>query len=632
MKISTRWVLLMSLFLLPFGFGASFADDEEPQPTLEVRFFQTAALTSGRTDQYREAPPNADPSDEETPLFGGESEEGWHPVGQVDELIELVKGNVSPAFWERTEGADVMSCGEGCILVRASSGIQSEVAAFLADLESDVCTAVTVDVQAAKLTHEQARGLMVDGKGLVLDTARVERLLGDGTAGPSVTVTTFADSRAAVFSGMQRAHIADYDVEVAQGAKISRPQVAVANLGLAVDVRPVLTPGNRSVRVSLDGFLTSLGTPATANTQDDRVLELPRHAIQVVHTEAMVPAGAWTLIDGETTGEGNDRWVFLLRATPAPHRARPAPKPALAFDAPIQIRSERSETRAYDIGDLGHGVHNRRGSTVHLWPTRYRMPEPPRARGPAAALLRRRVGRSAGQLRRARLLGERLRQHGRRSKRAHARSQPPGGARRHRRAPGSAAQGVHLHDRRRRGGDRASRRARTRAGPRRGVRRHAAAERQRPQGGGRGHRLRRSHPTGQRARHLALRRPQRGDVRTARLVSRGLRGRDRRGRVDREPDRADVPGGHGGSTSSPPCRRGATRRISRFGARARPRRIRFERRKRRTDRWSCPSWTSSAYARARRFRSVARPSSAPRATGRARRSCSSTLSLQQTGR
>lgn len=379
MKISKRLTLLTLLLLLPLGFSPSFAEDEEEEArpiTMTVRFFQTGALTSGRLDQYREAPPNTDLNDEDNPLFGGEAEEGWYPVGQVDELIELIKGNVSPAFWERTEGADIMACSEKCIVVRASAKIQSEIATFLAGMESEVCTAVTIDVQAAKLSHDQARDLVVGGKGLVLDAGRLERLLGDGAAGPSVTVTTFADSRAAVFSGMQRAYIADYDVEVAQGAKISSPQISVANLGLAIDVRPVLTPGNRTVRVSLNGFLTSLGTPATANTQDDRVLELPRHAIQVVHTEAVVTAGAWTLIDGETAGEGEGRWVFLLRATPAPHRARTAPKPATEFNAPIDIRSERSATRAFDIGDLGHGVHNRQGRTIHLWPTRYGQPEP----------------------------------------------------------------------------------------------------------------------------------------------------------------------------------------------------------------------------------------------------------------
>jgi type II secretory pathway component GspD/PulD (secretin)/tetratricopeptide (TPR) repeat protein len=146
-----------------------FTNREYVTQNLVVQIHSVADLTSGLTNFI---PPTIqlvgpdDVSDEENPLFGTEAEEPVYPYGQVDELIELIKGAVAPAFWEATEGAEIKSQGEQTLVVKSTPEIQEQVARFLDDLRGFAGIVVTVETRFLEISENFLRDVGVDFRGL----------------------------------------------------------------------------------------------------------------------------------------------------------------------------------------------------------------------------------------------------------------------------------------------------------------------------------------------------------------------------------------------------------------------------------------------------------------------------------
>ncbi|MDF1701580.1 MAG: hypothetical protein P1V36_10540 [Planctomycetota bacterium] len=146
-----------------------YTKSEFIQTNLQVQIHAVADLTSGLTNfrppQIQLVGPD-DVSDEDNPLFGGEEEEPVYPYGQVDELIELIKSSVNPAFWESTDGADIRSQGEQTLVVKATGEVQEQVARFLDDLRGFAGIVVTVETRFLEVSENFLRDVGVDFRGL----------------------------------------------------------------------------------------------------------------------------------------------------------------------------------------------------------------------------------------------------------------------------------------------------------------------------------------------------------------------------------------------------------------------------------------------------------------------------------
>jgi type II secretory pathway component GspD/PulD (secretin) len=146
-----------------------FTKKEYVKANLQVQIHNVADLTSGLTNfrppQIQLVGPD-DVQNEDNPLFGGEDEDPIYPYGQVDELIELIKGAVAPSFWENTEGADVRSQGEQTLVVKATPEIQEQVARFLDDLRGFAGIVVTVETRFLEISENFLRDVGVDWRGL----------------------------------------------------------------------------------------------------------------------------------------------------------------------------------------------------------------------------------------------------------------------------------------------------------------------------------------------------------------------------------------------------------------------------------------------------------------------------------
>ena len=147
-----------------------------------------------------------------------------------------------------------------------------------------------------------------------LDDAQVEMVLravqkskrSELVIAPKLMV--YNTARANLVVANQVSYVADFDVEIASAAAIADPIVRVANDGVYLDVRPVVTADRRFVWVDvrptvatllrpIPTFQTSLGTGSPVT------LMLPELELQKIRTRAFVPDGGTLLLGGMTLAD-----------------------------------------------------------------------------------------------------------------------------------------------------------------------------------------------------------------------------------------------------------------------------------------------------------------------------------------
>lgn len=367
-------LLLLSLLVRP---TLVRADDRKPEEDGALRLFHVHAIVSGRCDQRGERLGLVRPdevSDAERPLFGAQAEEALSAVGSVDELIELLKNEVDPGSWTSVSGADVRSLGAGTLLVRNLPAVQVGIGAALKRHEDRWLRSIVVEVQAVRLPANPGS---LSPEALAALATAPER-------GPGLSLTLLPGQRVTGFAGKQVAYVGDYDVEVAQKARISDPIVLVANVGLCADVRAVPTLTGDRVLLGLDGRLTQLVELPAVPAGESRKVETPVLASTTVRAVRELPSGAWTLLDGAAAGSGSG-WAFLVRARVAARTSGPA-SPGIPLPGLESAGIGRFERQVYDVDQLTLPIRNVNLPLPTLTPSNYTPPEPPEMLEPAPAL------------------------------------------------------------------------------------------------------------------------------------------------------------------------------------------------------------------------------------------------------
>lgn len=362
-----RIAVLALIALLCVPATVTSADEEPRREGLHTRIFEVGALTKGIPGFLRPvAPMDMDSvSDEENPLFGAEWEEPWYILGQVDELIEVLKSAVDPAVWEQMEGVDMAPIGEDRLVVRAPRATMDKAASFLADLERTALTPIAIDLAVVPVPA-----------GTKADDVKV------ATSIAGVAVSAMPRQRACAWDGAQRSYVHDYDTEVAQSAQTSRPVLRVANLGLTATLSARPSPSGGPLRLVTDAVYTELAAADERDVGEDRRVEVQHLDTIKCHVDMMVTPGEWTVLTtGPLGAKGNV--AFLGRATPKqlPLRAT-NPKHAQMHSGSLDD-SGKMALRMFDVSRLSADARDVRGRAPWtLMPSSYTPPEPPELREP----------------------------------------------------------------------------------------------------------------------------------------------------------------------------------------------------------------------------------------------------------
>ncbi len=178
----------------------------------------------------------------------GATDSEWVPFSP-EQILELVKHEVVPEGWE--SGNEIQAV-EGALCVRAPAAVQEAVTKLLAGLASSIGPQVQVDVRrirvsAALLAKLSPAGPLDEARCKALEAALAAKT--DAVAAGESRVTAFSGQRVHVKRATTVAYLRDYDAEVAQEAAIADPIPADLQEGTLVDVRPFLSPDEKSIAI-----------------------------------------------------------------------------------------------------------------------------------------------------------------------------------------------------------------------------------------------------------------------------------------------------------------------------------------------------------------------------------------------
>jgi tetratricopeptide (TPR) repeat protein len=116
-------------------------------------------------------------------------------------------------------------------------------------------------------------------------------------------ILIFNSARSHLSVKNQQAYVQDYDVEIATGASIADPIIAVVEEGVVLDVRPVVSADRRYITLELRPTVATLQRPIRTITTGlanltPVTIQLPELDIQKVRTTVPIPDGGTVLLGG----------------------------------------------------------------------------------------------------------------------------------------------------------------------------------------------------------------------------------------------------------------------------------------------------------------------------------------------
>ena len=255
--------------------------------------------------------------DEDAPLFG-KAEEGEMFFSGVEELLDLISANVWPQVWEE-RGNSMWTSGPHALIVIAPEEVQKDVHLYLQELRRSLGRIVTVSVRVLSLDDAALVEVLGGARSAILDRTTGLRLLARAEAGQdmrlghSVRLSGFNGQQVMLYRCAQQAFVQDYDVEVAEEAKISDPIVGVLQTGLTFDVRSTMR-GEDMVIVDLRAQLAALnGEMGVFETRSGPV-QKPDLSLVDFSTTVTVPVAGFALISG-SNASGRTPWALMLSAS-----------------------------------------------------------------------------------------------------------------------------------------------------------------------------------------------------------------------------------------------------------------------------------------------------------------------------
>ena len=353
-------------------------EEDESQNDMRMAMIDTGALTAGVPSWGRARAPSLRrvDSDEETPLFGYQHEEARYPLGQISDLVELVKSAVSPRVWEELDGADVIEAGSDRLVVRAPRELILRVQQYVEKLEARTVRPITIELQARRAADPEAAAKVASHAGNLTNEAWSE-ILGQTTLLRAATVTALEGQDATLRSGSQRAWLAAYEGINRDTLLSADPEVRVANLGLSARV-VVTRAGNGTARLLMDAVLSEWSGVSELPVEGELTVQTPRFDRVEAQGEYLVRTGSWHVVQAPGGGSG----VLLLarvhdRIESQSESARPRFAgalflPRLASGGPMGMSLAQ-----YDCGGLASYRASRYVPTRCLHASRFTLPEPP---------------------------------------------------------------------------------------------------------------------------------------------------------------------------------------------------------------------------------------------------------------
>jgi hypothetical protein len=310
--------------------GPEKSDQTPEAPTREIRVYDVGFLVVPIEDlpcpyipsEFPGVSINLDPTEEEGgAIFGCPGVSAGLMVNPED-LIQLIRTAIAEDTWSNTRNS--IDLTGGLMMVVQKPEVHAEIARLLDQLRARRGVLVTTKAWAMAVPNDQLAKLfprLADlGRPLTAEAmGRVHQAIADGSV-PVLryaTLTGFNRQRVHAASVLERAVIADSDVEIAKKASTAEPVVRPLRTGFVVDVRPTLAGDGKHIDLDLLALFVAADESRVVPYLKDKPYVVHEYHTETANllTSAFLPEGGpLAFVRGEVPGRPGHQLLYLVSA------------------------------------------------------------------------------------------------------------------------------------------------------------------------------------------------------------------------------------------------------------------------------------------------------------------------------
>ena len=227
----------------------------------------------------------------------------------MDWLIELIRETVEPASWDTIEGADIHPKG-GWLFVSTIPRVHERIAGRLKGFRAYLEPQVAVDLVAVRVDQQRAAVLARTPRDI--EPAAAEALLQGDRLG-TLRLLCFDGQQVVSRQGSDRSYLQDFDVEIAQSAKIGDPIRQSVFDGFSAQVRPILDRNRGGAMLHCRIERTDFRDPIRRVMTEHGPVELPAMGITRLSASCWVPLDTPVVLGGGVIGDGSCVFLAVVR-------------------------------------------------------------------------------------------------------------------------------------------------------------------------------------------------------------------------------------------------------------------------------------------------------------------------------
>jgi hypothetical protein len=264
------------------------------------------------------------------------AEESLREVVSPETLVESIRHNIAPESWENTR--NLIETHEHILYVRQSPDVLDAIGKYLDDLAARRWRMIATRADVLAADEAGARALLEKYPSLAagvmrMDAAEAADLLTRAAKGDGVSrlasgeVAGMNRQRVNVRQMNQVAYVRDYDTELATLVAAQDPQVDIAQEGVILDCRPILTGDGKTIHAELRFSVAQLERPVAVErvdgAADGKGIRAHRPSLSLARWRTMVVASAGDCYlvggGGPVKIGGAEKTLFaIIRLAPAP--------------------------------------------------------------------------------------------------------------------------------------------------------------------------------------------------------------------------------------------------------------------------------------------------------------------------
>ena len=252
-----------------------------------VRTYQDTRLVETNVIPSKYQPPEMEEAPEPSSVF------------EIDQLVEMIQMAVEPASWDEIVGSEIQ-VNFSRLFVKTLPRIHRRIERMLDWCRKHKDRYIEVDVVAVPVAAGDLA--LLASRPRELDADQAERLLSRKPLG-TIHISGFDGQMLSQEHGRKIAYLQDYDVEIAEGAKVGDPIGQKIFEGFAAEVQPCLDLGAKGVLMHCRLQLTDVGEPLPRHRTEHGEVELPVMTLTRVNTSFWAPLGKTVVAGGCTVGK-----------------------------------------------------------------------------------------------------------------------------------------------------------------------------------------------------------------------------------------------------------------------------------------------------------------------------------------